>query len=71
MLTALKEKMVPEKITIDIEQQIIDLFSRKKIDYSWSFSDKTRKDTTYISHGYHMIKIYQKLKKKPINPKNL
>ncbi len=42
-----------EKVAIDIEQQIIDLFSRKKIDYSWSFADKTRKDTTYISHGYH------------------
>ena len=53
MSLVLKEKMVPEKITIDIEQQIIDLFSRKKIDYSWSFADKTRKDTTYISHGYH------------------
>ena len=43
MLTALKEKMVPEKITIDIEQQIIDLFSRKKIDYSWFFADKLKK----------------------------
>ena len=53
MSLVLKEKIVPEKITIDIEQQIIDLFSRKKIDYSWSFADKTRKDTTYISHGYH------------------
>ena len=48
MSLVLKEKIVPEKITIDIEQQIIDLFSIKKIDYSWSFADKTRKDTTYI-----------------------
>jgi DNA modification methylase len=23
------------------------------IDYSWSFADKTRKDTAYITHGYH------------------
>jgi DNA modification methylase len=29
------------------------LFSRAKIDYSWSFSDKTRRNTTYITHGYH------------------
>jgi DNA modification methylase len=29
------------------------LFSKTKIDYSWSFSDKTRKDTAYITHGYH------------------
>ena len=42
---------VPEKITIDREQQIIDLFSICIL----SFADKTRKDTTYISHGYHAI----------------
>ncbi len=29
------------------------LFSKVKIDYSWSFTDKTRKDTAYITHGYH------------------
>jgi DNA modification methylase len=29
------------------------LFSNTKIDYSWSFSDKTRKDTGYLTHGYH------------------
>ncbi len=29
------------------------LFSKIKIDPSWSFSDKTRKDTAYITHGYH------------------
>jgi DNA modification methylase len=34
-------------------KKIITLFSKIKIDYSWSFSDKTRKDTTYITHGYH------------------
>lgn len=28
-------------------------FAKTKIDYSWSFSDKTRKDTAYITHGYH------------------
>jgi len=28
-------------------------FSKLDIDYSWSFSDKTRKDTAYITHGYH------------------
>jgi len=33
--------------------QIATLFSKIKIDYSWSFSDKTRKDTAYITHGYH------------------
>ena len=34
-------------------QDIISLLDKKKIDYSWSFSDKTRKDTAYITHGYH------------------
>lgn len=29
------------------------LFSKINIDHSWSFSDKTRKDTGYITHGYH------------------
>jgi DNA modification methylase len=33
--------------------QVVTLFSKTKIDYSWSFSDKTRKDTAYITHGYH------------------
>jgi DNA modification methylase len=32
---------------------ITNLFEKCKIDYSWSFSDKTRKDTAYITHGYH------------------
>jgi len=34
-------------------QKLIQLFNGTKIDYSWSFSDKTRKDTAYITHGYH------------------
>ena len=33
--------------------QVTTLFSKTKIDHSWSFSDKTRKDTAYITHGYH------------------
>ena len=33
--------------------QVATLFLKTKIDYSWSFSDKTRKDTAYITHGYH------------------
>ena len=33
--------------------QVATLFSKTKIDYLWSFSDKTRKDTAYITHGYH------------------
>lgn len=33
--------------------QVATIFSKTKIDYSWSFSDKTRKDTSYITHGYH------------------
>ena len=32
---------------------IILKFKKIKIDHSWSFSDKTRKDTAYITHGYH------------------
>ena len=43
MSLVLKEAITPEKITIDREQQIIDLFSIKKIDYSWSFADKLQK----------------------------
>lgn len=33
--------------------QTISLFSKSKIDFSWAFADKTRKDTAYITHGYH------------------
>ncbi|MGD0576728.1 MAG: DNA methyltransferase [Candidatus Staskawiczbacteria bacterium] len=29
------------------------LFNNTKIDQTWSFSDKTRKDTAYVTHGYH------------------
>jgi len=28
-------------------------FKNLEIDHSWSFSNKTRKDTTYLTHGYH------------------
>ncbi|MFH1900407.1 MAG: DNA methyltransferase [Patescibacteria group bacterium] len=33
--------------------QITTLLAKTKIDPSWSFSDKTRRDTAYITHGYH------------------
>src|SRR3990167_7213540 len=36
-----------------MNEEITSLFNRIKIDQSWSFSDKTRKDTAYITHGYH------------------
>jgi len=32
---------------------IISLFKKIKIDPSWSFSEVTRKETSYITHGYH------------------
>ena len=35
------------------EQDILELFKKIKIDKSWAFVDKTRKDTAYIMHGYH------------------
>lgn len=36
-----------------MNNDIITKFKKVKIDSSWSFSDKTRKDTAYITHGYH------------------
>ena len=36
-----------------MNQDIISLLDKTKIDHSWSFSDRTRKDTAYITHGYH------------------
>ncbi|MDA2922898.1 site-specific DNA-methyltransferase [Patescibacteria group bacterium AH-259-L07] len=35
------------------KQDIIKLFEKIEIDPSWAFADKTRKDTAYITHGYH------------------
>ena len=35
------------------EQDILKLFRTIKTDPSWAFADKTRKDTSYITHGYH------------------
>ncbi len=32
---------------------VTSLFQKTKIDPSWAFADKTRKDTSYITHGYH------------------
>jgi len=32
---------------------ITNLFASVRIDPSWSFADKTRKDTSYLTHGYH------------------
>ncbi len=29
------------------------LLQKTKLDSSLSFSDKTRKDTAYLTHGYH------------------
>lgn len=35
------------------QQNILSLFEKTDIDQSWAFADKTRKDTSYITHGYH------------------
>jgi DNA modification methylase len=32
---------------------VISIFEKVKIDPSWSFSNTTRKETSYITHGYH------------------
>ena len=34
-------------------QSILKKFSATSVDPSWTFADKTRKDTAYITHGYH------------------
>jgi len=34
------------------KNEIIRTLSKIKVDSSWSFVDKTRKDTAYITHGY-------------------
>lgn len=36
-----------------MSENIVSLLNKIKVDPSWSFSDKTRKDTAYITHGYH------------------
>ena len=36
-----------------MSQTITSLLNKTKVDHSWSFSDKTRRDTAYITHGYH------------------
>jgi DNA modification methylase len=35
------------------KQDILKLFEKIKINPSWAFAGKTRKDTAYITHGYH------------------
>jgi len=34
-------------------QNIIKQFKKIKIESSWAFADKTRKETSYLTHGYH------------------
>ncbi|MBI4655595.1 MAG: hypothetical protein HY746_02485 [Elusimicrobia bacterium] len=54
-------KKIPKIVDVSVDDliksnrndKIISLFNKTKIDYSWSFSGKTRKDTAYITHGYH------------------
>lgn len=36
-----------------MSKNIISQFKTVVVDHSWSFSGKTRKDTAYITHGYH------------------
>ncbi len=42
---------VADRETFD--HKVVKLFQKVKIDYTWSFSDKTTKDTSYITHGYY------------------
>lgn len=42
-----------EKLIIADNNCMSTQFNNIKIDPSWSFSEKTRKDTTYATHGYH------------------
>jgi len=34
-------------------EDVLAVFKKIKIDDTWSFATKTRKDTSYITHGYH------------------
>ena len=34
-------------------EDTLKLFEKIKVDPSWAFADKTRKETSYITHGYH------------------
>ncbi|MFC1613470.1 DNA methyltransferase [Patescibacteria group bacterium] len=34
-------------------RKIIERFKRIKINQSWAFAEKTRKETSYLTHGYH------------------
>lgn len=38
---------------MNAKRKIKTLFEKIKIEPSWAFADKTRKDTAYITHGYH------------------
>lgn len=42
----------PKEMQI-LRQDILQLFGSVTVDDTWSFSDKKRKDTNYITHGYH------------------
>jgi DNA modification methylase len=36
-----------------MSENIVSLLNKVTVDQSWAFSDKTRKDTAYATHGYH------------------
>ena len=35
------------------QKKILDKFKMVKINPSWAFADKTRRETSYLTHGYH------------------
>ncbi len=48
MITAIKQDLLKNSEIFKIKN-----FNSIDIDYSWSFSDKTIKDTAYITHNYY------------------
>ena len=48
MTTVINQKLLEKSEIFKIKD-----FSSIDIDYSWSFSDKTIKDTAYITHNYY------------------
>lgn len=36
-----------------LKRNILKQFEKIKIEPSWAFADKTRKETAYLTHGYH------------------
>jgi len=52
-LLNMRQRIMIEPIKMDLQTEILQIFSNLAEDTVWAFEDSSRKDTSYATHGYH------------------